>query len=101
VGPSPPRARRVSSFPMKLGLDIGGTKIEAAVLDAAGEVRFRKRVPTPAAYEPLLAAITDSVKEADERTGARVSVGIGSPGGLSPRTGLMQNVQNIDAMMGR
>jgi len=95
------RARRVFSFEMKLGLDIGGTKIEAAVLDTAGQVRFRKRVPTPAAYEPLLAAITDIVKEADEQTGTRVSVGIGSPGGLSPRTGLMQNVQNIDAMMGR
>jgi fructokinase len=86
---------------MKLGLDIGGTKIEAAVLDSAGEVRFRKRVPTPTDYEPLLAAITSIVKEADERTGGRVSVGVGSPGGLSPRTGLMQNVQNIDAMMGR
>jgi fructokinase len=86
---------------MKLGLDIGGTKIEAAVLDTAGEVRFRKRVPTPSEYEPLLAAINDIVKEADQRTGGRVSVGVGSPGGLSPRTGLMQNVQNIDAMMGR
>jgi fructokinase len=86
---------------MKLGLDIGGTKIEAALLDTAGEVRFQKRVPTPSEYEPLLAAIADIVKEADDRAGGRVSVGIGSPGGLSPRTGLMQNVQNIDAMMGR
>jgi fructokinase len=86
---------------MKLGLDIGGTKIEAAVLDTAGEVHFRKRVPTPAEYGPLLAAITGIVREADQRIGGRVSVGVGAPGGLSPRTGLMQNVQNIDAMMGR
>src|SRR5262245_10506919 len=86
---------------MKLGLDIGGTKIEAAVLDAAGEVRFRKRIATPAQYDPLLAAITDIVKEADAQAGACVTVGVGAPGGVSPRTGLMQNVQNIDSMMGR
>jgi fructokinase len=101
VEPSRPRARRVFSFAMKLGLDIGGTKIEAAVLDAAGNVRFRKRVATPAGYDPLLAVIADVVKEADAETSTRVTVGVGAPGGLSRRTGLMQNVQNIDSMMGR
>jgi fructokinase len=86
---------------MKLGLDIGGTKIEAVVLDAAGDICFRKRVATPPGYDQLLTAIADVVKEADQQTGKRVTVGVGCPGALSPRTGLMQNVENINSLTGR
>src|SRR5258707_677548 len=86
---------------MKLGLDIGGTKIEAAALDAAGDICFQRRVTTPADYEELLTAISDIVKDVERETGQRVTVGVGSPGALSPRTGLMQNVENIAGLLGR
>jgi fructokinase len=43
---------------MRIGVDLGGTKIEIAALDAGGEIRFRRRVPTPRGdYEATLAAI--------------------------------------------
>jgi len=86
---------------MKLGLDIGGTKIEAAALDAAGDICFQRRVATPADYDELLTAVSDIVKDAERETGERVTVGVGCPGALSPRTGLMQNVENIEGLLGR
>jgi fructokinase len=86
---------------MKLGLDIGGTKIEAAVLDAAGAACFRRRAVTPAGYDPMLTTLAELVKEADGQIGQRVTVGVGCPGGLALRSGLMQNVENLPWVNGR
>jgi fructokinase len=86
---------------MRLGLDIGGTKIEAAVLDADGAIRLRRRVPTPAGdYPGTIAAIKALVAGIDAELGPADSIGIGIPGTLSPATGLVKNA-NSTCLIGR
>lgn len=80
---------------MRIGIDLGGTKIEGLVLDGDGAERARLRVATPAGtYEDTVAAIVDLVAELESRTGARCSVGIGHPGAISPATGLIKNANS-------
>ncbi len=75
---------------MRIGIDLGGTKIEALALDDAGREVFRKRVLTPHGdYAATLAAVAALVKE----IGAG-SVGIGIPGALSRTTGLVKNANS-------
>jgi fructokinase len=86
-----------------LGVDLGGTKIEAAAMDRAdGRVLWRERVATPTGdYEATLAAIAALVARAEAALGARgLSVGVGMPGSLSPATGLVQGA-NSTALNGR
>jgi fructokinase len=79
---------------MRIGVDLGGTKIEAVVLDDAGAERFRRRVATPRGdYDGTLAAIASLVSEAERDTG-RCTVGIGMPGVISPATGLVKNANS-------
>lgn len=85
---------------MKLGIDLGGTKIEIAALDHDGRVRLRRRRSTPAAYPAIIEAIAALVAEAERETGARGTVGVGIPGSLSPATGLVRNA-NTQALNGR
>lgn len=74
----------------RIGVDLGGTKIEAIALDPAGRERFRKRRPTPRGdYEGTLLSIRDLVEEAGDG-----SVGIGIPGTLSRVTGLVKNANS-------
>ncbi len=74
----------------RIGVDLGGTKIEALVLDADGREVFRKRVPTPQdRYESTVQAVAALVREAGEGT-----VGIGIPGAISPATGLVKNANS-------
>ena len=71
---------------MKLGVDLGGTKIEAIVLDASGRDIWRRRVPTPnGSYEEVLSAICSLVGDAKRENdmGVSVPVGIGTPGALT------------------
>ena len=68
----------------RLGIDLGGTKIEAAALDDRGAVRWRERVPTPAGdYTATLQTIAGLVGRAEQALGPLRSVGIGHPGSLS------------------
>ena len=83
----------------RIGVDLGGTKIEVAALDAAGAVVLRERVPTPGDYPATLAAIAALVRGAEARLGAQASVGIGIPGAISPATGLVKNA-NSNALNG-
>ena len=77
---------------IRIGVDFGGTKIEAAALDAGGRFLARVRVATPAAYEDRLEATRDAVSEAERQAGAIVGrIGGGGPGSPSPVTGLMRN----------
>ena len=77
---------------IRIGVDFGSTKIEAAALDAEGRFQARVRVPTPPAYEDRLAATREVVAEAERQAGARVTrLGVGGPGSVSPRTGLLRN----------
>ncbi|HTE34961.1 MAG TPA: ROK family protein [Reyranella sp.] len=80
---------------MRIGIDLGGTKIEGLVLDRDGEEHARMRVATPAGtYENTVAAIVDLVAELETRVGVRCSVGIGHPGAISPATGLIKNANS-------
>ena len=81
---------------MRIGVDLGGTKIEAVVLDAGGTTRARRRVPTPRDdYEATLAAIAALVNDLEREAGERGTVGIGMPGALSPATGLVKNANSV------
>ena len=85
---------------MRIGIDVGGTKIEGIVLDAGGREMARIRVATPqaegpdaggAAYDAFLRAVSDLVGQLEARAGVRCSVGVGTPGFLSPETGRILN----------
>ena len=65
---------------MRTGIDIGGTKIEAAVLGPDDSIAWRRRVPAPRTYDACLDALTALVSEADAHAGGRPRVGIGFPG---------------------
>ncbi len=81
---------------MRFGLDLGGTKIEAVVIDPKGEIIWRDRQPTPASnYQQIIALIGDMVARADSDMGTKLSVGIGMPGSLSPRTGRVRNSNTL------
>jgi fructokinase len=80
---------------MLIGIDWGGTKIEALALSPDGEVLDRRRVATPKGdYDGCIRAITDLVAGIEASTGGRGSVGVGVPGAISPRTGLIMNANS-------
>ena len=82
---------------MRIGLDLGGTKIEAVAFDATGATRARRRVATPRDdYAATLRAIAGLVEEVERETGERGTVGIGMPGAISPATGLVKNTVDVD-----
>lgn len=77
---------------IRIGVDLGGTKIEAIAMDGAGVVRARRRVPTPRDdYAAILEAITGLVQAVEEEAGGRGTVGIGTPGAISRASGLLKN----------
>src|SRR6266571_487195 len=81
---------------IRIGVDLGGTKIEAIALDAAGAVRARRRVPTPRDdYPATLRAIAGLVEAVEGEVGERGTVGIGMPGAISPATGLVKNANSV------
>jgi len=85
----------------RIGMDLGGTKIEIVVLDPAGDIALRRRAPTPAGdYAATLHTIKMLVLEAESEIGSRASVGIAMPGALSLVTGLVKN-SNSTCLNGR
>ena len=79
----------------RIGIDLGGTKIEAAALDRGGAMRLRRRTPTPAGdYAGTIAAIAGLVAGIEREIGARASVGIGIPGTIVAATGLVKNANS-------
>lgn len=83
----------------RIGVDFGGTKIEAAALDRSGQILDRRRTPTPRSYDDALAAVRDLVAAVEAHAGAG-SVGVGAPGSISPTTGLIRNA-NTTYLNGR
>jgi fructokinase len=80
---------------VRIGVDLGGTKIEIVALDERGATLLRRRVPTPAgSYEAILDAVARLVAGVEAETGRRGSVGVGHPGVSSPRTGLIKNANS-------
>ena len=80
---------------MRIGVDLGGTKIEAIALSAAGEELQRRRVSTPRDYESCVDAIVDLVVTVEQSVGERGTVGIGIPGTIVPRTGCVKNANSV------
>lgn len=80
---------------MRLGIDLGGTKIEGVVLDSAGAEVARTRVVAPVGdYDATLVALEDVVRTLEGDRGRIEKIGIGTPGAVSPRTGLMKNANS-------
>jgi len=80
---------------IRIGVDFGGTKIEAAALDADGRFLARVRAPNPRAYEASLTVVAGLVREVEIQAGAGGSVGVGSPGSISRRSGTIRNANSI------
>src|SRR6266851_5621970 len=76
---------------MRIGLDLGGTKIEAVALGDDGRELVRRRVSTPPEYHGTLAAMADLVRDVERQTGLTGTVGVGIPGVISRATGLIKN----------
>lgn len=80
---------------MRLGVDFGGTKIEAALLDSQGEILARRRVPNPGAYDAAIGAVSELAARIEQEAGAGAkTIGVAMPGSLSPRTGLVRNANS-------
>lgn len=80
---------------LRIGIDLGGTKIEVIALGAAGRVLARHRVPTPQGdYAATLAAVVGLVDRVEVETGRRGTVGVGTPGALSRVSGLIKNANS-------
>lgn len=82
---------------MRIGVDFGGTKIEAAILDEAGAVAARARTPNPGSYAAALDAVADLIAKVEQAADAPAGlpVGIGMPGSLSPATGRVRNSNSV------
>ena len=80
---------------MRIGIDLGGTKIEAAALDRAGAIVTRRRVPTPSNdYAATIATIRRLVDTVEAELGRTCSIGVAMPGAISPATGLVKNANS-------
>jgi fructokinase len=80
---------------VRIGIDLGGTKIEAVALSHGGEEIARRRVTTPREYEGSLGAIAELVQELESATGEAGTVGVGIPGTVVPQTGLVKNANSV------
>jgi len=81
---------------MRIGIDLGGTKIEGIALDDAGDELSRIRIAAPQGnYHSTLHAITKLIAEIESSTGQTGTVGIGIPGTISPQTNLVKNANSV------
>jgi fructokinase len=86
---------------LRIGIDLGGTKIELLALDRPGREIFRKRVPTPQGdYVATVAAVVTLVRDAEKELKVTATIGVGIPGALSSVTGLVKNA-NSTCLIGR
>jgi len=86
---------------MRIGIDLGGTKIEGIALDDVGNELYRERVATPQYdYDATIEAVVGLVKAIEQHTGSVGSVGMGIPGAISPATDLVKNA-NSTWLIGR
>lgn len=81
---------------LRIGIDLGGTKIEAIALDSSGHALQRQRIDTPQGdYQATLAAIASLVHQIESTLDKQGSVGIGMPGAISRATGLLRNSNSV------
>jgi fructokinase len=79
---------------IRIGVDFGGTKIEAAALAGDGRITARIRTPNPGGYEAAVEAVRALVERVEGEAGARGSIGVGVPGSPSPRDGRIRNANS-------
>lgn len=79
----------------RIGIDFGGTKIEAAALDVSGAILVRLRLPNPGGYRPAIETVKALVADVEAEAGPCGSVGVGIPGSVSPRTGRIRNANSV------
>jgi fructokinase len=80
---------------MRLGVDIGGTKMAFSVLDASGDERLSRRIPTPhGAYAAAVEALAEQILAIEKEAGEPLDVGIGMPGLVAPGSGMVVNAYN-------
>jgi fructokinase len=80
---------------IRIGVDFGGTKIEAAAVDAAGVIQSQVRAANPGSYDAALETVAALVREAEAQAGVSGTVGVGAPGSVSPRTGVIRNANSV------
>lgn len=94
---------------IRIGVDFGGTKIEAAALTSDGSIAGRERRPNPGGYEAAIGVVRDLVRAVGPED---ATVGLGIPGSVSPKTGMIRNAnstwlngrpfkQDLEAALGR
>lgn len=79
---------------MRMGIDLGGTKMEVVAMDRMGEVRGRIRVSTPQEYPDIIAGLVKLRDRLEREVGPIQTIGVGTPGCLCPHTGLIKNAYN-------
>jgi fructokinase len=82
-------------YDYRIGIDLGGTKIETAALAPDGSLRLRHRIATPHGYDATMLAMVDLVRGVEFQIGGTGSIGVGIPGVISPATGLVKNANSI------
>lgn len=80
---------------IQVGVDFGGTKIEAAALGPDGQFLSRLRAPNPGNYDAAVQTLRDLVLQVEQAAGGRGSVGVGAPGSVSPKTGVVRNANSV------
>jgi fructokinase len=80
---------------IQIGIDFGGTKIEAAALAEDGRFLARRRTPNPGSYDAAISVVTNLVQQIERDIGAQGTVGIGMPGSVSPRTNVLRNANTV------
>ncbi len=80
---------------MRIGIDLGGTKIEGIAIGDSGDECVRLRIPAPRDdYDATLSAIVGLVRDVEQHAGERGTIGVGIPGTISPATGLVKNANS-------
>lgn len=78
---------------LSLGLDIGGTKIEAVVLSEDGQTIYQQRIPTPtSSYSEFLSTVTGLIQSIQQTLQQPMTIGIGLPGAISPDSQTIKTV---------
>lgn len=80
---------------IRIGVDFGGTKIEAAALGTSGEFLARHRAPNPGSYDASLETVRSLVGEIESTLGKTGTVGVGAPGSISPISGVIRNANTL------
>ncbi|MDP8916658.1 MAG: ROK family protein [Pseudomonadota bacterium] len=80
---------------IRLGVDFGGTKIEAAAITPDGAYAVRVREPNPGTYDAALDTVARLVEAVEKEAGPAPRLGVGMPGSVSPRTGAIRNANSV------